>query len=497
MVECREKKDRAGTSNQAVFLVALFFIEMAGCGHGDHPTSSHKPSGTLTVGFGLTTGQTPESGIQQVTSNIVLERLVNFGRDGRPQAGLFERWSPSTNGLTWDFHLRPEVAFHDGTHLTAAIVRDLLKKQLPGFLGPAIQDVVEIRAVSETHLEFTLKERSAFLLEGLAVPVVKPGPSPIGTGAFSVTNGQGERNQIEIRANEHYYGGKPFIDRIVIKPYRSVRSAWADMLRSDVDMLYEVGVDELDSLQPSSGTKVFTFQRPYSYIAILNVQKPYLRDPGFRRDLNAAIDRAGLVRTVLKGHGTPAVGPVWPHHWAYSTHLPSFQYEPRALKSGHRLTLLFPDASLERLALELQRQLKAIEIDLDLELTTLDRFYQRTQTGDFDVALTDARTGPNLLQPYLFWHSGSPLNWGHFSSPAVDAALDSIRHAPDDAAYTDGVAAFQRAIIDDPPAIFLAWSERARAVSTRFQVPVEPGRDVLSTLKLWRPVDDRRQASRN
>jgi peptide/nickel transport system substrate-binding protein len=262
-------------------------------------------------------------------------------------------------------------------------------------------------------------------------------------------------------------------------------------------MLYEVGVDELDSLQPSSGTKVFTFQRPYAYVAILNVQKPYLRDPGFRRELNAAIDRKTLVRDVLKGHGIAAVGPVSPNHWAYSTELPSFHYEPRLVKSARRLTCLFADASLERLALEMQRQLQAVEINVDLELVTLDKLFQRIQAGDFDVVLADAFSGPTLLHPYLFWHSGSPNNYGHFSSPAVDAALDSIRHAPDDTAYKAGVAAFQRAIIDDPPASFLAWSERARAVSTRFEVPVEPGRDVLSTLRLWRPVGDRRQASRN
>ena len=262
-------------------------------------------------------------------------------------------------------------------------------------------------------------------------------------------------------------------------------------------MLYEVGVDELDSLQPSSGTKVFTFQRPYAYIAILNVQKPYLRDPGFRRELNAGIDRETLVRTALKGHGTPAVGPVGPNHWADSTELPSFHYDPRPVKSVHRLTCLFPDVSLERLALEMQRQLRAVGVDLDLELTTLDKYYQRIQASDFDVVLADARTGPNLLQPYLFWHSGSPNNWGHFSSPAVDAALDAIRHAPDDDAYKAGVAAFQRAIIDDPPAIFLAWGQRVRAVSTRFEVPVEPGRDVLSTLRFWRPIGDRLQVSRD
>jgi peptide/nickel transport system substrate-binding protein len=490
------KTSRAGTSSRAVFLVALFLIDMAGCSQSGDPASSYKPSGTLTVGFGLPTGQTSRGGIQQVIRNVVLERLINFTRDGRPEAGLFERWSTSADGLTWNFHLRPGVAFHDGSQLTAAIVRDLLEKQLPDYLGPAIRDVARVRAVSETQLEFSLNQRSALLLEGLEVPVEKPGSSPIGTGAFSVTAARDDRNQVQINANEHYYGGRPFIDRIVLKPYRSVRSAWAEMLRGDVDMLYEVGVEALDSLQPSSGTRVFTFQRHYAYVAVLNVQKPYLRDPGFRRELNTAIDRDSLVRDVLKGHGAPADGPVWRNHWARNTQLPNFHYEPRPVKSRHQFTCLLADASLERLAIAMQQQLRAVDVDMGLELISLDKFYQRTQAGDFDAFLADAANGPTLLRPYLLWHSGSPNNYGHFTSPAVDAALDSIRHAPDDAAYKDGVAAFQRAIIDDPPAIFLAWSERAQAVSTRFEVPVDPGRDILSTLRLWRPIGDPRRASR-
>ena len=111
--------------------------------------------------------------------------------------------------------------------------------------------------------------------------------------------------------------------------------------------------------------------------------------------------------------------------------------------------------------------------------------------------LTEAISGPSLVRPYLFWHSNGPFNYGHFDSGAVDAALDTIRHAADDDAYRQGVAAFQRAIVDDPPAIFLAWSERARAVSTRFDVPAEPERDVWSTLRLWRPDRRRRWRSRN
>jgi len=63
-----------------------------------------------------------------------------------------------------------------------------------------------------------------------------------------------------------------------------------------------------------------------------------------------------------------------------------------------------------------------------------------------------------------------------------------VRYAASDDDNLNGITAFQQAVDDDPPAIFLAWMERARAVSKRFVVPAaEPGRDVLSTLRLWKP----------
>jgi ABC-type transport system substrate-binding protein len=138
-----------------------------------------------------------------------------------------------------------------------------------------------------------------------------------------------------------------------------------------------------------------------------------------------------------------------------------------------------------------------VGLDLELEPVGVDALLSRLESGDFDSALAAVISGPNLLRPYWVWHSGGPFNWGRFASKQVDTALDAIRHATNDEEYKAGVAAFQRAIIDDPPAIFLAWSERARAVSARFEVPAEPGRDILSTLRLWRPVADKRVTSPN
>jgi ABC-type transport system substrate-binding protein len=299
-------------------------------------------------------------------------------------------------------------------------------------------------------------------------------------------------------ANKGYHGGAPTLDRLLITPYSSVRSAWADLLRGEVDMLYEVGVDAVDLLQPSRDVRVLTFERHYASMVLLNLQRPQLRDPGFRRTLNAAVNRQELVENGLNGRGSPAVGAVWPHHWAYNSAMPEFRYQPHPAQSPARFSLLYTEPSHERLALLLQRQLQAVGIQVTLETAPIEVALGRAREGDFDAFLIDAVHGPTLVRPSWFWASDGPYNWGRYSSPAVDTALDSIRHAPDDAAYKAGVAAFQKAIVDDPPAIFLAWGERARAVSTRFELPpVEPGVDILPTLRLWRPATDKKRVSPN
>jgi ABC-type transport system substrate-binding protein len=290
-------------------------------------------------------------------------------------------------------------------------------------------------------------------------------------------------------ANEHYSGGKPNLTQIELRPYSSIRAAWADLLRGNVDMLYEVGVDALSSLEPSSRVRVMSYRRHYQLLVLFNVKRPPLRDAAFRRQLNRSIDRRLLIGDSQGGRGTPSQGPIWPDHWAAPQDA-GFAYSPTQLADpSHpiRLTCVIADPTHERVAIALQRQLQSVGVYLDLRIEGAETSLKRVSDGDFDLVLLEAISAPNLLRPYLFWHSKGPYNYGGFSSIAVDTALDTVRHALSDDVYVAGVAAFQRAIVDDPPALFLAWSERARAVSTAFDVQAEAGRDPLVTLRMWRP----------
>ena len=76
-----------------------------------------------------------------------------------------------------------------------------------------------------------------------------------------------------------------------MRSYPTVRAAWAEMLRGQVDMLYEVGSDALDSLEASSQVAVYTFPRPYAYVIVLNARRPGLsnRSPCAERSIRPSI----------------------------------------------------------------------------------------------------------------------------------------------------------------------------------------------------------------
>jgi ABC-type transport system substrate-binding protein len=207
----------------------------------------------------------------------------------------------------------------------------------------------------------------------------------------------------------------------------------------------------------------------------------------------------------MNGHGVISAGPIWPHHYAFRTGLPQFGYDLKrasellagtARTGGLRFTCLVrPDAAMERVALVLKRQLQQSGIEMAIEELALDKQVAAIKSGQFDAALGEFVSGPTLLRPYQLWHSGGFLN---VKNASIDAALDRVRYSASSDDYLKDVAAFQQAVVDDPPAIFLAWMERARAVTKRFQVPsVEPGRDILANVRQWKSSGPAQQASRN
>jgi peptide/nickel transport system substrate-binding protein len=433
--------------------------------------------------------------LSQFVQNLTIESLGKVAADGRIVPSLAKVWTVADDNRSVLIEIRAGVRFHDGSPMTTAVVADILRAKLPVSLGIAYEDIAAIAPVSDTHIRIDLRQPSQFVLEGLEERISKPGKpgSPaVGTGAFAVVDSEAVA---EMRGVADYYMGAPEIERIIVTMYPSIRAAWAELLRENLDFVYEVGQDALDSLQPSTTVNVFTYTRSYQHFILLNPRVASIRSAAIRRALNAAVDRAAIVRDGLNGHGIVSSGPLWPRNWAASG-LTGFPYDPagaaQAVKAAREpirfRCLVAPED--ERIALVVQRQLAQVGVEMVLEEGTVESNSARLRSGDFDALLGGMVSGPSVLRTYLWWHSKGSRTPSKFATATIDAALDRVRHATTDDEYRAGVASFQQAVLDDPPAVFLAWGDRARALSARFQLPpeTEPNIDILGSLRLWSPA---------
>jgi len=235
----------------AVTLTALLLSGCRGPAGSGAESDAQRPTLRVGVGGFASTGN---EGLRSMAQNLTVESLARLTDDGRLQPWLAHDWNVSGDGRSVSVNLVSGVKFHDGSPLTADIVANALKTMLPNTMGPAFSDVESVSAASDRQIVIRLRHPSPFLLDALEVPVPKPSTTLVGTGPFMVDNPQ---SPTELRANDGYYLGRPSIGRIVVSNYPSARAAWADLLRGQLDMLYEVGVDALDSLEASSHRHVY------------------------------------------------------------------------------------------------------------------------------------------------------------------------------------------------------------------------------------------------
>ena len=264
----------------------------------------------LTIGYPHITGGDPLHGFQAVARLVSFEGLVSLGRDGRPQPRLAASWSLSPDGLAWTIRLRPNAVFHDGSRVDSSAVRQSLERSLGNAdrdMSPGLADIVRIDNPSDDTVVLHLRNRSTFALDDLTVAIVKiANGQQLGTGPFYVTSSTS--SQITMTVVERYYRGRPQIDQLVWKAYPTVRTAWAAMMRKEIDFLYEVGEDAREFVEGETSTQVFPFLRNYVYAVSLNLKRSAFRDVRIRRALNYAVNRPAIIQQAFKGHGLTSSG---------------------------------------------------------------------------------------------------------------------------------------------------------------------------------------------
>jgi peptide/nickel transport system substrate-binding protein len=465
----------------------------------------------LRVGFGLAAGPPREHATRVLLSLLYSEPLVRLDWSGRATPRLAKSWSWEDDGRALVVKLQDGVTFHDGMPFTSASVVPRLEAYRrsnaadPGYVG-GFRYVTSIEAPDDGTVVVRLRQPDAFALDELTDITIHGKNRETGTGPFRIL----ERDPPRVGRFDDYHGGPPAIRTISVLPFDSQRSAWAALLRGEIDVVQEIERDAVEFIDGSTQVNTYTSLRPYYIAFVFNLRHPALKNVEVRLALSEAVDRDEIIRDALRGYAEPALDPIWPAYWAYSTATRQHAQNPvfardrlgRAglpvrppadgrMASRIRITCLFSSSEpqFERIALMLQRQLARVGVDLVLTGVPLEQAIVAAGAGEFDTLLMPVLSGTSLKTAYTFWRSrtgeGGLLNSGY---AGADRIFDHLRTVRSDAEIRTGVAELQQQFHEDAPAVFIAWQQTTRAVDARIDVSDRSEPDVYRSIPRWRPA---------
>jgi peptide/nickel transport system substrate-binding protein len=463
--------------------------------------------GTLVIGLvaeptSLDPGQLTDINSMKLLGAIY-DTLVRFQPNSFELApGLATSWDLSGDGLLYTFKLRPGVKFHDGSDFNADAVKftydRLLDPNSPyadtgpfpfasGYYGSIAETIV----VDPLTVQFRLKHPDSALVNAFTLNtgrIVSPqavktsranfAQNPVGTGPFKFVSWD-HNVRIALTANPNYWDGAPALSQLVFRPLADEQTRITEFLSGGVDVIFDVPPDNIDQVK-NTPSAVFSAQPgPHVWWVTLNTQRPPFDNLLVRQAVNYAVNKDALTQDILKGTGTPAVGPIPPAiTWAYTSDVTQYNYDPdraRALlqQSGVltpiNVTFWVTESgsgmqSPKTMGTAIQADLAAVGVNAQIQTFEWGAFLNKYGAGLGDEAgmaelswMFDSGDPAHMLPNNLYGPSCSPkgFNGGCYQNPTVDNLMDAALKITDRDQRGAIYRQIQKIVADDAPWIFV------------------------------------------
>jgi peptide/nickel transport system substrate-binding protein len=430
----------------------------------------------------------------QRIAGLIYSGLVERDAEMNLHGDLAKSWE-TPDALTYVFHLRRGVKFHDGREVTSRDVKATIEFMMnPANKSPksgAFRMIRGIEATDAGTVIFRLNEPySSFLwnLEKSAVGIVPADAGadfarhPIGSGPFRfVRQVQDEevvlqREPPEIAERTASEGG-PYISKIRRVTFRIVPDAIVRALELRKGAA-DAEVSSLSADMIAVMTKLPQLEvteRPGTNFAYLgmNLEDVTLAKREVRQALAYATDRASLVKYLLHGEARLASGILPPNHWAYEGNLKNYGYDPAQAEKlldraglardarGVRFHVTLKVSTQEQSRLVgavLQEQWKKVGVALEVRPLEEATLFSDLTRGNFQISFSrwvGANNDPDVFS-LVFSSKRIPpngANRGHYRNARVDALIDAIRMEMDQGKRKELCSEVQKIVAEDLPYI--------------------------------------------
>lgn len=417
---------------------------------------------------------------------LIFDALLRRDEHFKLQPSLAERWE-APDSLSYVFHLRHGVRFHDGRPLTARDVKwtfdSLLQSKIPSTKAAAYKYVADIETPDDFTVVFRLKEPFATLPWNLsegASGIVPYGSGtevsarPIGSGPFRFVSAAQDQDVVLAR-NDDYWGEKPKLHsvRFLVVPDETTRAL--ELRKGSADVACNAFSADVSAVL-TSDKNLDVLREPgtvYAYLAF-NLRDPILKDARVRQAIAYAIDRKPLIESLWRNQAKPAYSILPPQSWAYDGEVPHYEHDlvkagqllddaGYPLRSGVRFRLTMKtstDGSTRLMAAVLQEQLARAGIALDIRSFESATFQADVAKGAFQfysLRWIGGNQDPDIFE-YVFHSSRFPpngANRGFYTNSRADALIDEGRRTLDPVQRKAIYAELQGILATDLPYIHL------------------------------------------
>ena len=411
-------------------------------------------------------------------NRILYMGLTDYDAKGEVVPGLAEKWSVSSDKLTYTFSLRKDVKWHDGRPFTSADVKFTFERILDPEVGSWLKGFFENVSQVETPDDHTavvrLRAPSPTLLYNTWHGILPKhiwekedfkksayNGTPVGTGPFKLT--QWLRNdQAIFVANESFFRGRPYLDRVIFKNMTDSSVAAVALERGEVDYLTPFGIiggapyNLVKTLEQRPNLQVRVSETTQTQYLYMRIDKPPFDNVKVRQAIAHAINKQEVSDRTTAGYGKPLDSRVPPLiGWAHEPNVPVYRYD---VAQANRLldeagfkrgpdgirfkTKIYANPGPRLIMSELFREhLRAVGIDAEIVTQDWAAYIggirdRRTVEGMWTLWQATYIPDPEILL-YTYWSKEikpSGRNYVFYTSPVMDRLLDqsftTVERAP-------------------------------------------------------------------
>ena len=272
----------------------------------------------------------------------IYETLVWRDNDGKLVPRLALTWQVLADDPTvWEFKLRPNVKFHDGTPMTADDVVFSLNRaraETSDFKG-LHSEVTDVSKVDDMTVRVKTNGPAPLYINDLTNTFImskkwsedhnvqKPqdfknkeenfaARNTNGTGPYILVSRDPEVKTVMKINPDHWAEQKPEVTEIIYTTIKADATRVAALLSGEVDFVQDVPVQDIERLQQTSGIKVtngvenrtifFMVDQGSKELRSSNIKgKNPFADVRVRKAMNLVLDRDAIKRVVMRGQSIP------------------------------------------------------------------------------------------------------------------------------------------------------------------------------------------------